>query len=189
MSESNPGPQNLSATHRQIARWLLENPGKGRLKECADHFGYTQAWISTLIHSDAFEALMGELNVNADNVVVNDIPSKLRGVAALAIEGLGECVEEAMNDKMRLLHRGFLRETADMTLARLGYGSSKSPGAAAPSNPLNQQNNFFLGPVPANVLADARSRLLEHSVEVTPVAVPETRELSAGGPSPQGALQ
>lgn len=186
MSDSAPGPQNLSNTHREIARWLLENPGKYSVRDCALHFKYSLPWISTLIHSDAFRALMIELQKDADNLVVNDIPAKLRGVAALAIEGLGESVEAAMSDKSTLLHRGFLKETVDMTLTKLGY-SSKPPTGPAPMPPHMQQNNYFLGPVAPEVLQHAREKLL--TMEVPAATVSEASQLPASIESPEREVQ
>lgn len=186
MSDSAPGPKELSTTHRDIARWLLENPGKHSVRDCAAHFRYSLPWISTLIHSDAFHALMVELQASADNVVVNDIPAKLRGVAALAIEGLGDAVETAMQDNAKMLHRGFLKDTVDMTLSKLGY-SSKPPAGPAPLPPHMQQNNYFLGPVAPEVLQHARERLL--TMEVPPATVPETGQLPTSVESPHGEVQ
>lgn len=186
MSDSAPGPQNLSNTHRDIARWLLENPGKHSVRDCAAHFKYSLPWISTLIHSDAFRALMFELQKDADNLVVNDIPAKLRGVAALAIEGLGEAVESAMEDNSKLLHRGFLKDTVDMTLEKLGY-VSKPPAGPAALPPHMQQNNYFLGPVAPEVLQHARERLL--TMEVPPATVSEASQLPTSVAGPLSEVQ
>jgi len=107
--------------------------------------------------------------------VVADIPAKLRGLASRAIDGLADAVEEAQKDNMKLLHRGFLKDTVDMTLKSLGYGAPKTPAAPAPGGP--QQNNYYFGPVAPEVLANARGRLLTMEAQT---GLPETRQLSAG---------
>jgi hypothetical protein len=175
------GPQKLSPTHRQIADWLLQNPGSKRLRECAEHFGVTRSWLSCIIHSDAFQAHLHELQAEADTMVVADIPAKLRGVAALALDGLGESLEAVLDDpSSKMLHRNFLAETVDMTLTRLGYGV-KTPAPPGQGGATYTQNNLFLGPVDPKVLAGARERLLNATpMEVLPATVPETHELQPG---------
>lgn len=192
-----PGPARLSHRHEDIARWLLENPTRP-LKECAQHFGYTQAWLSCIIHSDAFQVRLRRLQEEADAIVVLDVPARLRGVAARAIEGLGDQVEHSLNDGNGVLHRQFLLDTAELTLKSLGYGAPKAP--LAPAAAFVQNNLFNLQqPVSPEVLAHARGRLLS-VVEVSP-ALPEASQLPArdernGGevlrqasplPSPSGA--
>ena len=44
----------LNTTHEMLMNWLVCNPEKS-LRECADHFGYTQSWLSQIIHSDIFQ--------------------------------------------------------------------------------------------------------------------------------------
>jgi hypothetical protein len=144
---------NLSHRHLAVARWLLENPDRS-LGDCSRELGYTQPWLSQLIHSDAFQAHIRSLQGTADSLVLADIPSKLRGVASRALDGLAEQLEVSieMSAHQPLIERAFIKETAELALKTLGY-SAKSVGAPA------QQNNIFL--LDQNALAAARERIIE----------------------------
>jgi hypothetical protein len=174
-----PGPAKLSHTHEDIARWLLENPTRP-LKECAQHFQYSQSWLSCIIHSDAFQAKLRKLQEGADAVTLLDVPARLRGVASAALDGLAEQVEHALkpSEGNSVVHRDFLLSTAELTLKSLGYGGQAKTPPPAPGM-VFQQNNTFVTPVPPDVLARAREKLVP-PVEVAP-ALSETSQLPAGG--------
>jgi hypothetical protein len=180
-----PGVQRLSHTHEDIARWMLANPTRP-LKECATYFGYTQSWLSCIIHSDAFQARLRKLQDGADAVTLLDVPARLRGVAAATLDGLGVQVEHALKETEGngILHRQFLLDTAEVTLKALGFGGQKTAPSPAP---FFQQNNFNVGAVPPETLARARETLL-NAVEVTP-EISETSKLPAGGESDLRTVQ
>lgn len=142
----------LSPTHKELARWIMENPGPRLVTRCAEHFGYTVPWVSTIMNSDAFKAQLGDLSQMADVAVVNDIPAKLRGVACLALDGLAEQLAQSVADGT-VFQRPFLQETADMALHRLGYAPQKQVVAAG--NSLVQNNTFVA--VSQDALASARA--------------------------------
>lgn len=142
----------LSPTHRELARWIMENPGPRLVTRAAEYFGYSVPWMSTIMNSDAFKAQLGDMNQHADVAVVNDIPAKLRGVAALALDGIAEQLANAVADGT-LLQRSFLQETADMALHRLGYAPQKQ--VAAGSSNITQNNTFVA--VSQDALASARA--------------------------------
>jgi hypothetical protein len=107
--------ERLSPTHEMIALWLLANPGKGAMARCAAHFGYTPAWLASVVHSDAFQAYYRDRRDDLMQAGVMDISEKVTGVADRALDKLAEKVETASS----------LREIADTTdklLHRLGYG-------------------------------------------------------------------
>jgi len=119
-----PTVAKLNFSHEAIARWLLENPGSS-LGECAAIFGYTRGWLSIIIHSDAFKAKYQGMQTEADRLVLDDIPAKLRGVASLALEGLADQVEQAVADGS-VGQRQFLLNTSETLLQKLGYGAGGS---------------------------------------------------------------
>jgi hypothetical protein len=134
-----PTIKSLNFSHEAIIRWLLANPEKvagGRLKACADAFGYTPGWLSIIIHSDAFQAKFRELSEEADSLVLNDIPAKMRGTASLALDGLAAQVETAVADQT-VAPRDFLLKSSEMLLKSLGYGQgnkltiNQGPGSTA----------------------------------------------------------
>lgn len=172
------GPAKLSYTHEDIARWLVQNPSRP-LKECAQHFNYTQSWLSCIIHSDAFQAKLRKMQEGADAVTLLDVPARLRGVAAAALDGLAQQVDHATGaeEGKGVMHRDFLLSTAELTLKSLGYGGQAK---APPPAPMFQQNNTFIAPVNPEVIARAREKLLNATVEASP-ALPETSQLPASG--------
>lgn len=171
-----PEIKNVSHTHHAMALWLLANPG-ATLREMSEFFGYTVPWLSTITHSDAFKRLMAGLQGEADALVLNDIPAKLRGVASQSLDALAEQVELAAQDNTTQ-HRDFLKSTSEMALRALGYGQPKNPTSpAAPGVQLNFVN------VPPAVLERAQARLLANSSQVKEslvVELPETSQLSTG---------
>jgi hypothetical protein len=142
----------LSHRHEQIINWLLENPHK-QLRECADHFGYSQSWLSQLIHSDIFQAQLKERQEGVFVAVANDIPAKLRGLADLAIEKVSRMVEESEDPSLAV-------DVFDKALHRLGYAPQKAAQATAP---VAQVNVFQVSPAE---LALARQSI------VTPLPAP-----------------
>ena len=142
-------PMRISHTHEQIINWLVLNPEQS-MRRCADHFGYTQSWLSTLIRSDLFQAALRERQVMVANRVAASIPAKLAAVADVALDKLGEMVEKSEDPE-------FILDAADRALHRMGYApqSSRNP-AGSPSafgSPV-VQNNLFIGTAD---LADARA--------------------------------
>ena len=157
-------PAKLSHRHRAIAQWMLSNPGRS-LRDCADELGYTQAWLSTVIHTDIFQAHIAELQHAADVIVVTDIPTQLRGIAALALTRLGETLEHIGET---VADREYVKETTDMVLHRLGYAPRAALAPQAMQVENMQQNLYVLS---KDSLADLRSRIL------TPSALPNLVEV------------
>lgn len=127
--------------------WMLENPGRS-LRECAAFFGYSQPWISTVIHSDVFQAKLRERRDDIDAVIAADIPSKLRAVADIALERLADAVSKSDSP-------GFIHETADMVLNRLGYGPQRGGGVTVNAAP---QVQFVIS---RDDLAQARGAIID----------------------------
>lgn len=182
MDRHSPGVIRLNHTHEAIARWLLENPTRS-LGECAKEFGYTQSWLSCIIHSDAFQVKLRQMQQEADAVVIMDVPARLRGVAAAALDGIASQVDHALNDGNGVLHRQFLHDTAELTLKALGYGQPKAPPAPAvgATHYHNHQHKHLT--VDPGVLANAREKLLESH------AIQEASELPAGGSGDLSTVQ
>jgi hypothetical protein len=146
----------------------MENPGPRLVTRCAEYFGYTVPWVSTIMNSDAFKAQLGDMNQHADVAVVNDIPAKLRGVACLALDGLAEQLANAVADGT-LLQRTFLHESADMALHRLGYAPQKQVAAGGNIT----QNNTFVA-VSSDALASARATFTALGGQTPQSVQPET---------------
>ena len=178
---------NVSNTHTMIADWLIANPGKGQMERCAAHFGYTRAWLSTLIHQDAFQGMLRAKQGEAYERNVIPIHEKMLGLAHASVEKLGEVLESTSDERL-------VKDIAKDTLTALGYGS----GAALVIN--NTQNNSFT--VDESNLAEARERRLKHyggdilenhskssgdPQKQLPEGLPETSTTEMGQASPAGA--
>ena len=137
MAESNQ-VASLSHTHEAVMNWMLVNPDKS-LRECADQFGYTQSWLSTLIHSDIFQAQLAARQEGIRARIADSIPQKMRQAADVGIEKLIGKLEQTEDPE-------FILDATDKLLHRLGYAPQKVPSAS----PLGQggtgnvQNNFFV---------------------------------------------
>ena len=147
--------QRLSHVHESMINWLIMNTDRS-LRECADHFGYTQSWVSSVIHSDLFQQALKERQLDVAARVAGSIPEKLRRAADIAIDKLTTKLEEVEDPE-------FILDATDKILHRMGYApaSARNPGGSPGQQPVNQQNNFF---VSAGDLADARG-LMQASAE------------------------
>lgn len=176
-----PTIMRLNHTHEAIARWLLENPTRSH-GECAKFFGYTQGWLSCIVHSDAFQVKLQQMQKEADAVVILDVPARLRGLAASALDGLSQQVDHSLQEGNGVLHRQFLHQTAELALKSLGYGQAKAAPAPVGNNHYHNHNHLHAAVAP-DVLASAREKLLgTHAVQ-------EASKLPAGGDSDLSPVQ
>lgn len=130
--------QRISHKHSMIMNWMVLNPDKP-LRECAEHFGVTQAWLSTVIHSDVFQAEFQEKLKNIHNHCAQSIPEKLRVVTDIALDKLATKVAESEDPE-------FILDAADKALHRMGYApaSARNGFGAGQGVQVNQQNVFML---------------------------------------------
>src|SRR5262245_15896725 len=97
---------------------MLAHPEQS-LAQVAVHFGYTQPWLSCVIHSDIFQAALAEKQDIIFHHTVMPIRKKMEMVAHAALDKIME----------RLPHESEitpLTKTAEAVLERLGF-SSKTP--------------------------------------------------------------
>ena len=132
----------MSHKHEQIVNWLLQNPEKS-LRECADTFNYSQGWLSQLIHSDIFQAQLKGRQEAVFVQVAQDIPTKLKGLADIAIEKVTRIISETEEPAIVI-------DVFDKTLNRLGYAPQKNSASA----PAATQVNMLM--VSKDALAEAR---------------------------------
>lgn len=172
-----PQLMRLSVSHEAIINWLLLNPGKNQMKYCAEHFGYTRAWLSSIVHSDAFQAKLRDRQEQLFGDMMPSLAEQATGVAQVALEQLGEKLEkEEMPAK-------FLLDTTDRLLGRLGYSpSSPAPGTVINNN--TQVNNF---PVSPDMLKNAREMSRTGDSNDRP-ALPDASGVPASAESNVGAL-
>lgn len=139
----------ISHTHEQIINWLVMNPEKS-LRECADSFGYTQPWLSQLIHSDIFQAALKQRQLQVAARVAASIPEKLQAITDIALEKLGDQISKSEDPD-------YILDVADRALHRMGYAPASARNPAGSPSQLgvqNQTNVFMLSP---DDLAQARN--------------------------------
>lgn len=138
--------------HEAVMTYMLMNPLQ-KLSQVAAHFGVTQAWLSTVIHSDAFQA---KLRDRQDEIFVQHvmpIQVKLRAVADLAVTKLGDCVERSVDPD-------YILNVSDKVLHRLGFAPKSVAAQPSPAQAAgvinNIQQNTYVGNVTKETLARAR---------------------------------
>jgi len=139
-----PAIKQLSIRHEAIMEWLIANPQK-KLRECAATFGVSQAWLSCIVHSQAFQSRYRELVEENLDARVLPLREKLTGVAALGVQKLGVMIEASTDPD-------FIAGATDKMLHRLGY-APKTQAQSAPG----------AGPVQLNVFNSVSPELLEQA--------------------------
>lgn len=171
------GPQiaRVSHKHDAIILWLLTYPDR-KLSDCAEYFGYTQAWLSTIIHSDMFQMAYREKANELGTATVHTLRDKLTNLAVLTVDKITERVEAGIASER------LLGETMRNTLSSLGYGSS-APTVDARS----QQVHFHLD---AEKIIEARERAATARAGTTPSKIEEPAAPSfLDTPTPKGSVQ
>lgn len=115
------GIANVRYPHEAIAEWLVANP-MGSQGECAQFFGYSQGWLSQVIHSDAFQAYYRKLADERGTIATHGIGEKINALAAVALDKALERLQTAPSDQHVL-------DTTEMALKALGYLGNNGNGA------------------------------------------------------------
>lgn len=135
--------QSLREWQVQLADYLIANP-QPTLRELSAHFRRTPAWISSVIHTDAFKAYLGqrrrELNqaVDAEGGHLQTLKERLESTAHLALNELSDRLGDttlAMTVPTKDVTRA-----AEVTLRALGFGPAQGN---APTQ-VNVENNVFV---------------------------------------------
>lgn len=158
--------QKISHRHSMIMNWMVLNPDKP-LRMCADHFGVTQAWLSTVIHSDVFQAEFQQKLENIHVRCAEGIPEKLKVVADIALDKLAEKISESED-------ADFILDAADKALHRMGYApsSARNGFGSGQGALINQQNVFMLSKEDLEAARGVmRSQGLFKAAEAEPVEV------------------
>ena len=144
----------IKGVHEAFADYMLINPGC-TLREMAAVFGYSIAWICTVINQDMFKAYFAERRGDINASIAEDLPTKLAAAAHLATERLIEVLEKS-DDADTLI------DAFDKVLHRYGYAPNAKGGAQS-TTVMNQQNNVFY--LNREELASARSQLLANHAQ------------------------
>lgn len=162
--------QKLNHTHDRIIDWLLMNPQKP-LSECAQHFGYTQPWLSTVINSDMFQAVYRERSAQLGEECVHGISTKLKSIAYMSLERTQERLADKPTDR-------FVVDSGRLALQALGYFTQHEQTI--------QQHLHLHANVNAEVLLQARDRLAQASQAQAPPQKIIDGDISGAAPAGGG---
>lgn len=132
-------------THDAMVDLIIADPSISQGK-IASHFGYTQAWVSRVFNSDAFQARLAVRKSDiVDPALTLSIEEKLRALADKSLD--------VVLDKLTLTQSPDMAMKAlELTTKALGYGARQQN--------VNLQQNFVVA-MPAKV-ADAGEWALAH---------------------------
>ena len=124
----------LSVLHESLADYMLVNPGC-TLREMGAYFGYSGAWLCSVINTDMFKAYMAGRRIEISISISEDLPARLHAAAHLATERIIEVINKT-EDADTII------DCFDKVLHRYGYAPNAKGGAqTAVVN--NTQNNVF----------------------------------------------
>ena len=159
--------QKISPQHEAMINWLIENPTASR-PQMAAVFGVTTAWLSTVIHSDAFQAkLLSRQDTVFNAAIVRPIQERLMGCAQVATDRLYERLN--LEDDTAVI----LRSVEVLTKAVGQFKGEQQKQSAVSA--LVQQNNFNFGSISREDLATARQ--LVGSVKTATLKVEDAIEV------------
>lgn len=139
----------VSIKHDAILDYLLIHPAE-KLGDVAMYFKVSQAWLSVIIHSDAFQVKLAEKSGECFSTTIVPLREQLMGVAQVGVEKLGEALENASSTS----DKQFIADTTDSILKNLGYSPKSSAPAPGGSS---TTNNIFV--VDKAALAAAREKM------------------------------
>jgi hypothetical protein len=164
---SSPAPrvelQNISHVHEAVMNWMIANPQRS-MADCAREFGYTQSWLSTMVHSNLFQARLKEKQDHVFADLAGTLNDKLAAGADIGVTKLIEKLEVSEDPK-------FIKETTNMMLDKLGFGAATRVAGAGQVNAGPVQNNFYMAS--PEDLQRARGRIASGAVLPAPDAAPE----------------
>lgn len=146
-----PEIKKVSPKHELIMQMILADPSR-KLGDIAREVGVSQAWLSTIIHSDAFQRKLKERQEELFSATVMSLQEKVVGTAAVAVEKLAEGIEQASPTG----DREYIANTAEMLLKASGFTGKADASIKA------TQQNFFFSP---DALEIAREKMRQRAIE------------------------
>ncbi len=139
--------QKMSHKHEEILNFLLLNPIM-KMGDVAAHFGVTFPWLSTIVHSHAFQDQLARRQGQVfDSAVLATIEDKLGAAANVTLD--------AYLEKVPMLTADQLISANDKLLSKLGYGTRPKANGMLVEGDINVQINRVEG----SVLKEARDRI------------------------------
>ena len=145
--------QSLSIRHEDILNFVLANP-QMKLGDVALLHGVTQPWLSTVIHSDCFQAKLSERQDDIFADALLPISDKLTALAHAGLDSMLENIPFETDSEV-------VRKTTDTVLKSLGFSGD---GAGNGQN-AGVINNTYV--VQASILEKARDKIGSRRPPVT----------------------
>jgi len=106
----------IKYTHDAMLDWIIANPAASQ-GEIAKAFGYTQAWVSRIFCSDAFQARLAERKGDLiDPTIVQSAEERIRGLAMQSADILAKKLEQTQSPDLAL-------KVFDISVKAAGYGA------------------------------------------------------------------
>lgn len=152
-------------SHDAMIDLMIAQPGI-KQGEIAKHFGYTQAWVSRIVNSDAFLARLAQRKADlVDPAIALSIDERLRAVAAKSLDVVLEKLELPSVTFDQAL------EAANLASKSLGYGARQQN--------LNVQQNFVVAmPQKAASASDWAAKYAGPSPELQAMAATEVIDVT-----------
>lgn len=126
-SLSGNGIQRVSYTHEAMIDLLIARPMITQA-EIAAVFGYTQAWVSRIVRSDAFrEMIAARKSELVDPLILQSIDTRLNALVEQSIEVLQDKLQASPSADIAL-------KALEVGSRALGYGAAKNAGTSIVQN-------------------------------------------------------
>src|SRR6185436_19048247 len=107
--------QKVHYTHEAMIDLIVAKPWISQ-REIAAFFGYTEAWISLVVRSDAFREMLAAKNIEVRGPLFEEMENKLEVLEHKSIDVLMEQLEMKQNPEVAL-------KALDITTRSMGYGA------------------------------------------------------------------
>jgi hypothetical protein len=117
-----PSIQKINYSHDGMINIILANRGISQ-NALAAHFGYTAAWVSTVMASDAFQARLAERAAEIEDPVLRaSIEDNLKGLVSRSMEIL----KEKLSAPVSSIPDNLALRTLELSTRALGFGARES---------------------------------------------------------------
>lgn len=144
--------QKVSYSHDAMIDLIIANPGvsQGRI---AAHFGYTQAWVSRVMSSDAFKARLAERRKEViDPILTQSVEERFTAVLEKGLDNLHEALVKRPDDTDLAI------TSIEVASKAMGFGAKVAQGPVV-------QNSFVVALPPAVKSVDDWQK--QHAPQVT----------------------
>lgn len=130
----------VNYTHDDIISLIMAEPAITQ-REIAKRYGYTEAWVSQVMGSDAFQSRLAERKSELiDPIIVASLEERLAGTVGLALNVIQEKLEAGRSAELAV-------KTLEIATKALGFGARQDKVAV--------QNTFVIQVPPKSDSAEA----------------------------------